>query len=176
MVSMSSTARIEIRVHPATKAEFERLCAQYQVNVSGILNAFIEDCCDKGKLPERYVKVGLKRRKRRAHLISFNRIRLLTQKIAATFTPEEIQEVYLFGSYARGEATEKSDVDLWIVPGAELSLPREGEFNETMAEAFDRPVDTVVSDSALDPRFVQSVDHDKILLYSRAKETVKKNG
>jgi predicted nucleotidyltransferase len=170
---MNLTTRIEIRMNSGTKAEFERLCAEAGVNVSGVINAFIEDCCDKGRLPTRYVKICQKARKRRAHLISFNRIKKLTQTIAATYGPEEIQEVYLFGSYARNEATEKSDVDLWIVPGQDLSFVREGEFNETMAEAFGRPVDTVISDSVLDPRFVKSVNHDKKLLYSRAKDLKK---
>jgi antitoxin component of RelBE/YafQ-DinJ toxin-antitoxin module len=38
---MNLTTRIEIRMNSGTKAEFERLCAEAGVNVSGVINAFI---------------------------------------------------------------------------------------------------------------------------------------
>ena len=45
-------------------------------------------------------------------MVSQNTIREMAAKIAERFDPERI---ILFGSYARGDATENSDVDLLVV-------------------------------------------------------------
>jgi uncharacterized protein len=50
-------------------------------------------------------------------MISFSQIQALSQQIAEKFAPEQI---ILFGSYAYGQPTEDSDVDLLVI------LPFEG--------------------------------------------------
>lgn len=55
---------------------------------------------------------------------------------------------YLFGSYARGEATSKSDVDLLVVePNLESGWLKETAVIRRRLD-FNRPVDVVVMDSA----------------------------
>ena len=55
---------------------------------------------------------------------------------------------YLFGSYARGEATPKSDVDLLVVE----TKPASGWLKETSEIrrrlSFDKPIDLIVMDEA----------------------------
>ena len=51
-------------------------------------------------------------------MVTMNRIQNLADRIAREFSPERI---ILFGSYARGDANEDSDVDLFII------LPFEGK-------------------------------------------------
>lgn len=45
-------------------------------------------------------------------MISYNQIQAFSQQIAAQFHPEQI---ILFGSYAYGQPTEDSDVDLLVI-------------------------------------------------------------
>lgn len=51
----------------------------------------------------------------------FSTIREMADKIAQTFQPEQI---ILFGSYAKGTATESSDVDFLVVMESNLPPPR----------------------------------------------------
>ena len=69
--------------------------------------------------------------------------------------------VYLFGSYARGEATESSDIDLLIdTTGTSIkSLVKLGEVYCALETALKKPVD-VLTVSALDQRpCVPSEEH-----------------
>ena len=54
-------------------------------------------------------------------MVAMETIREMAQKIANRFHPEKI---ILFGSYARGEATEISDVDLLVILRTQLPKPR----------------------------------------------------
>ena len=52
-----------------------------------------------------------------------------------------ISEVYLFGSYARGEADETSDVDLFVIGGASFKLTNIFAFAEELRIALHKEVD-----------------------------------
>jgi predicted nucleotidyltransferase len=170
---MKQDGRIYLRTNAETKAKMDRLCAQQGVELSGIVNAFLEDCIKKNALPSSYVKQCQGKRKRRTRLLTISQIRDGVLSVLKGYSEDEIQAVYLFGSYSRGKATAKSDVDLLIIPGTNLSFPRLGEFNENMREVLDKEVDTLVSDEGVDPRVLKNIDHDKRLLYSRAKNGAK---
>jgi len=75
-------------------------------------------------------------------MISRETINEMVRKIAERFDPERI---ILFGSYARGEATEDSDLDLLVVshspgPRGRRSAP----IIRLLAEEYDLPVDIIV--------------------------------
>ena len=87
-----------------------------------------------------------------------------------------IDKVYLFGSYARGEATEKSDVDLRI-DYTELvfkTIFGYGGLFADMEDALEKNVD-IVSTNALrekieDPltrRFIKKIKKEEKLIYER---------
>ena len=40
----------------------------------------------------------------------------MRQKIADYFKTQPVDKAWLFGSYSRGEATEKSDIDIFVEP------------------------------------------------------------
>lgn len=79
-----------------------------------------------------------------------------------------LRSVYLFGSYARGEATEDSDVDLLVEEGEELrGLVYFGMY-DALCTALEKEVDMVNVDSLeqkrgkeIGGRFVEEVEKDK---------------
>ena len=77
-------------------------------------------------------------------------IRHIVAPIAAKY---HLKAVYLFGSYARGEATADSDVDLLVdTEGAGLdSLFKLGALYADLAEAFGCPIDMVTVASLQQP-------------------------
>ena len=95
-------------------------------------------------------------------------------RIAARFQPEKI---ILFGSYARGQADENSDVDLLVVlnnpaPRGKRSAP----IIRMLAHEYDLPVDVIVrSPKGLDEwksvpgSFAQRVLVEGVTLYEKSK-------
>lgn len=75
-----------------------------------------------------------------------------------------IENVYLFGSYARGKATPDSDVDLVIVSGKIDSYLGIGKLYVRLNRALEKNVDVVPSDAG--KNFMDSIREDMVLIYS----------
>ena len=93
----------------------------------------------------------------------------MTQQIAEYFKTQPVLKVWLFGSFARGEESPESDVDLLIVPdkSQHFSLFTLSGMYEDLKELLGREVD-LITDGGLMPFARESADHDKILIYERA--------
>ena len=93
----------------------------------------------------------------------------ISTAVAAIAPQYEIDEVYLFGSYARGDATEESDVDFRVVGGNIPTLFELGGLYEDFIEAFDRRVgrvDIVMTDS-ISESFYDLIKDEEILIYAQ---------
>ncbi len=75
-----------------------------------------------------------------------------------------IKEVYLFGSYARGEANINSDIDIFCEEGDIESLLVQVEMEEELKEALKKEVDVVFFDSEMNEIFRQQIMEDMIKL------------
>lgn len=84
------------------------------------------------------------------------------------FKTKPVGKAWLFGSFARGEEREDSDVDILIqfLPDAKMGLAYFGMICD-LEELLKRPVDLVI-DGDLLPFAQKSANHDKILIYERA--------
>lgn len=80
--------------------------------------------------------------------------------IAARFGAER---VWLFGSYARGEADGESDVDIVVRPGKGWGI-RIGTFWRELTEALGKDVDLATD---ADVRFMDHIRDDLVLIYER---------
>lgn len=75
-----------------------------------------------------------------------------------------VKKAYLFGSYARGEETEASDIDLRIEKGSIKSLFTLIGFRLDIMEVLQKDVDllSVLPESKT---FKTNLSHDEVLLY-----------
>ena len=89
-------------------------------------------------------------------------IQIIVSRLASEYGAER---VYLFGSYARGEATEQSDIDLRIDKGDIRGLRFAGLLGD-LEEALGRKVD-LISTGGMDENFLQAIRPDEVLLYER---------
>lgn len=95
---------------------------------------------------------------------------LTIEKIKEIITPickkYGVKRAYLFGSYARNEATEKSDVDIRIEFGKIRGLFQLSGFRLDLVEALGTEVDllSVLPDPQF-KRFRENLKRDEILLY-----------
>ena len=90
-------------------------------------------------------------------------IREIVSPIAARYG---VRRMYLFGSYARGESTPDSDVDLRIDKGDVRGMQMAGLLLD-LEDALKLPVD-LLSTAALDARFLQSIRGEEKLMYERS--------
>jgi len=92
----------------------------------------------------------------------------ITQQIAEYFKTQPVLKAWLFGSFARGEQTEDSDVDILVVldNAQPVGLKFFGMY-EDLKELLGRSVDLVV-DRSLASFARESVERDKKLIYERA--------
>jgi predicted nucleotidyltransferase len=73
-----------------------------------------------------------------------------------------ISEVYLFGSYARGEAESDSDLDFFVIGGDQFKRTRIFAFAEDLREAFDKDVDVFeIHEINQDSAFYQNILRDR---------------
>lgn len=92
----------------------------------------------------------------------------MSKVIADYFKTQPVLKAWLFGSYARGEETPISDVDILVVldHSQPIGLKFFGMWND-LEQLLGRSVDLVTEGSLAD--FARkSVEQDKILIYERA--------
>lgn len=84
------------------------------------------------------------------------------------FIGKPVKKVFLFGSYARGEETENSDIDLLVTydESNSLSLLSICRMMNDLSDQLGHQVD-MVEEGRLLPFAVQSMEKDKILIYER---------
>ena len=93
----------------------------------------------------------------------------MTQIIADYFKTQPVVKAWLFGSFARGEETPSSDVDILVQfdHRQPIGLLRYAGMWREIEELIGRKVD-LVEDGTLMPFAVESANHDKQLIYERA--------
>ena len=87
--------------------------------------------------------------------------------VADYFRDKPVKKVWLFGSYARGEAREDSDVDLMFSLEEQTKISYFGlaRFLLDLEERLSRKID-FVEEEVMYPRIRKEVDKDKMLLYN----------
>ena len=75
-----------------------------------------------------------------------------------------IKRMFLFGSYARGEANDNSDVDIYIDKGKLKSLIRYFMFVEELEKELGCHVD-VVTTGIRDEKYLKSIASEGVMLY-----------
>ncbi|MCR4919045.1 MAG: nucleotidyltransferase domain-containing protein [Prevotella sp.] len=92
----------------------------------------------------------------------------ITQQIAEYFKTQPVLKAWLFGSYARGEQREDSDVDILVEydKEARISLLTISHMMGELEKSTGRRID-LVEDGCLMPFAAESANHDKLLIYER---------
>ncbi|MBR4919200.1 MAG: nucleotidyltransferase domain-containing protein [Bacteroidales bacterium] len=94
----------------------------------------------------------------------------LIQQICDYFTTQPVLKVWVFGSFARGEEHENSDIDLLVQfdrKNAKIGLFKYAAIIIDLENLLQRKVD-LVEDGALLPFAERTANNDKKLIYERA--------
>ena len=107
-------------------------------------------------------------------IYSVDEIRTIVTPIAEKY---HLKAVFLFGSYARGAASENSDIDLMVdTSGTELdTLFRLGALYDELSRAFEKEIDLITVSSLEQPAvraselsFRENVIKERMSLYAAA--------
>ena len=91
-------------------------------------------------------------------------IKQIKERIKPIMDKHGIEEVYLFGSYARGEANSNSDVDIYCSTGDLKTFANDIDFEEELEDALGKKVDIVTIGSEMHWYFRQQLEKDLIKL------------
>ena len=89
-------------------------------------------------------------------------IKEIKERIRPIMQKHGIQDVYLFGSYARGEANRDSDIDIYCDRGDVTTLWEQSIFEEELINALGKEVDVVTIGSQMHDFFRQQLEKDMI--------------
>lgn len=78
----------------------------------------------------------------------------------------DVREAYLFGSFARGEQTPDSDIDLRLVCGKTMTFGTLYELSHELEKELGRKVDIVTNPpDHMRPAFRKKLEQDEVRLY-----------
>ena len=94
-------------------------------------------------------------------MLTLDKIKAVVSKYGREYG---IKSAYLFGSYAKGDAKEGSDVDLLIEKGDITTYKQFSGFLYAIEDELGTHVD-LLTDKSIKPRFFELIKNDRILLY-----------
>ena len=100
---------------------------------------------------------------------TINQIKKLTEPI---FRDYGVEKAYIFGSYARGDYNENSDIDIIIVAKNIKSLLIIGAILEALKQALNKEVDLIEEEcfnedniDELDKEFYNTIKKERVMIY-----------
>lgn len=98
----------------------------------------------------------------------------IKERISPILQKYDVKEAFIFGSYARNEANENSDIDIRIEKGNSRkldSLIAEGGFYVELKEALGNEIDLVTSlpTGPLSKYFIDNLKKDEVRIYECSK-------
>ncbi len=95
-------------------------------------------------------------------IYSLDEIKAIAAPIAKQYG---VAALYLFGSYARGEATSQSDLDFRIEKGQLRSLFQLAGMQLALESGFQKKLDLLTSQN-IDPDFLAAIQPEEVLIYA----------
>ena len=96
-------------------------------------------------------------------IYSLDEIKAIAAPIAKKYG---VAAMYLFGSYARGEATATSDLDFRIERGRIRSLFELSALYNALSDCFQKDLDLLTSQN-IEPEFLAAIRPEEVLVYAQ---------
>jgi len=99
-----------------------------------------------------------------AKIYTLDEIKAIASPIAKSYG---VAALYLFGSYARGEATPQSDLDFRVDRGQVVDAIALGALFSDLEDGFQKKLD-VLTTQMLSPKFLETIRAEEVLIYAQA--------
>lgn len=126
---MEANVSVNVRMKPELKRQFKKFCADMGLSMTEAFNLLAQRAISEYKNPELT---------KENNTLMLDEIKVLVSSLVKKYNAEY---AILFGSYARGEATRESDIDIIIVGGTNFSALDALAFGEELRELTNKKVD-----------------------------------
>lgn len=90
----------------------------------------------------------------------------ISSAVSRVLTQYDVSEAYLFGSFARGEQTPDSDIDLRLVCGNTMTFGALYELSHELEKELGRKIDIVTNPPEhMRLPFRKSIEQEEVLVY-----------
>ena len=153
---------IILRINSDLKNDFKNIVETYNTTTSNVLVAFIQDVVKRKQIPLSYLPY-IKSSKENLK-INIPLIKNILEEIIQESCPGKVKKAYLFGSFARGEETSKSDIDIRLDVTEDMNLIDLSYISDQLKEKLKREIDLVPSQN-LEERFLLRIKNEEICIY-----------
>ena len=161
---MKKNVLINLRVEENLKDQFQKIASDSGYTMSDLLTASMKEVVKRGYIP---IYLASKLPKKNNPVISIQEIKIaLGNTIIKKEYKDAINRVSIFGSYATGEMTSKSDIDLLIEVKKTFGLFDLSDLEISLEQTLNKKVDIIVKNDA-DPYFNAIVNREKIIIYEK---------
>ena len=158
---MKKDTLINLRINQGLKEDFQSIVEREGFTMSEILEASMEDIVKRNIIP-----LNIRSKvKRRTPTITIPYIKKCLDEIIEKMNDKRIKSISLIGSYAKGNATSSSDVDLFVDVDNGYSLFDLADFQMELETALGKKVDLITKSD--DEYFMNNIKKEKIVLYQR---------
>ena len=126
---MEANVSVNVRMKPELKRQFKKFCADMGLSMTEAFNLLAQRAISEYKNPELT---------KENNTLMLDEIKVLVSSLVKKYNAEYAIH---FGSYARGEATRESDIDIIIVGGTNFSALDVLAFGEELRELTNKKVD-----------------------------------
>lgn len=89
----------------------------------------------------------------------------LQTKLLSHLLPYQPLRVSIFGSYARGEQNQQSDLDILVQFKERISLLKLVQIEQSLSDELGIPIDLITENSIKNPRLKKYIEQDLITIY-----------
>lgn len=160
---------IIVRVNSDLKEEVQEIAKKCGFSLSALINAYLMDTRKRGFVPINIRSTAGRIALTKKKTLTFEQIKKAVEKaLSNNFLKGKFEKVYLFGSYARGDATPDSDIDLRIEHNDNISYAEVFEFEDLLKQDLGVDVDTVtLPKNELSPAFLEQINKDEMCIYAK---------
>ena len=152
---------IIIRIEEELKNDFQEIANNNHYTISNIIIACIKDIVRRKKIP---INLLPYLNSKPNNKINIPLIKRALFEILEQNSINNVEKAYLFGSYARGEETYESDIDIRLEVKDSFSLIDLSFISSELKEKLNKDID-VISSGGLDKNFLNRIKKDEICIY-----------
>lgn len=157
---MANSKMITVRVDGKTKDEFTSLARSYGFSASEVLRASMERMLRDGEIP---IPVRAQLGDGTGKILSLESIAKAVGKVMSGECGAKVRRVSLFGSYARGEALPRSDVDLLLEYDEGFGIFELVTLGEELEERLIKKIDLLTKGSLSDETLASALRDAKVI-------------
>ena len=167
---MNKDTTIILRINSDLKRNVTEIARREDVTLSQLITASLVSICHDNRIPYSLLKyLPLKHGEEK--VLSISQIKKITLKLLEEYHVDDVSKVYLFGSYARGDATPRSNIDMRVEMDRECDSPSGLNFftfHSYLEEALRKEVNLVSRDlKDLDKDFADTIKREQICIIER---------